>query len=188
MGYTTEFDGYVTIEPPLNEHEVSFLKDLASTRRMLRRNGPLFVKGGGYAGQDHEEDIINFNCSSGEQPWLGARDLPADWRDYFEPDGQPGLWCKWEPSDDGETISWNGAEKFYDAPEWMRYIIDKLLAPSADEYLVKHNDEDERLQYFTCDHTVNGVINAEGEEQEDVWRLEVKDNIVSVREAKIVWE
>lgn len=165
MGYTTEFEGHVTIEPPLNEHEVSFLKDLAETRRMNRTRGPLFVKGTGYAGQGRDEDVIDFNSP--------------------HPD-QPGLWCQWEPVDDG-TIEWNGAEKFYASEEWMGYIA-ILLGRGGQSYVRDHIDEDDRLQYFTNDHVLNGVIDAQGEEAADRWRLVVEDNVVTRQSARIVWD
>ncbi len=187
MGYTTEFEGRVTIEPPLNEHEVSFLKDFNETRRMIRRNGPLFVKGSGFWGQGHDDDVIEFNMSSGDTPWSTSR-LPADWREYHEENGQPGLWCQWIPIDDGAALAWDGGEKFYDAEEWMRYIIDKLLAPSASDYLMVHDAEDPRLAKFTYDHVLNGVIHAEGEEQGDVWRLIVTDNLVARKSATLTWD
>ncbi|MQS15962.1 hypothetical protein F7Q99_27840 [Streptomyces kaniharaensis] len=36
------------------------------------------------------------------------------------------------------------------------------------------------FEYFTFDHTVNGVIDADGEELRDIWQLLVRDNDVSV--------
>src|SRR5690349_23867728 len=84
MGYTTYFNGSIDIVPPLNEDEISFLKDFATTRRMHRANGPLFVKGEGHYGQGHGPDEIY---------------------DSNRPDpDQPGLWCQWVPSEDGTYI------------------------------------------------------------------------------------
>ena len=108
MGYTTEFSGSISIEPPLNEDEIAYLEKFARTRRMNRKKGPYFVDGSGFAGQGHDPDIIDCN-----QP----------------PPGQPGLWCQWVP--DGDGIEWDGGEKFYDSAEWMKYIIDHFLRPGA---------------------------------------------------------
>ena len=36
MGYTTEFDGSVSISPPLNAHEIAYLRKFAASRRMDR--------------------------------------------------------------------------------------------------------------------------------------------------------
>lgn len=162
MGYTTDFTGEVTVEPPLNEHEISFLTAFNKTRRMARARGPLFVKGsdGEWGrGQGHDDDVLDFN---------------------EEPPDQPGLWCQWVPNDEGTTIKWDEGEKFYEADRWMAYIVYRLLAPSAKAYIAQHIGEDERLQHFTCDHSVNGTISAQGEDSDDRWDLVVKDNVVRV--------
>lgn len=160
MGYTTEFEGSIQIEPPLNAQEISFLRDFNHTRRMNRTRGPLFVRGSGFYGQGNDPDIIDYN-----QP---------------HPD-QPGLWCQWTPNEDGTAIEWDGGEKFYDSPGWLSYIIHLLLAaPDAQWYIDQHIDEDLRLASFTCDHVLNGVIFAQGEDDEDQWELRVVDNTVMV--------
>lgn len=159
MGYTTDFDGEIFIDPPLNEHEISFLGDLANTRRMKRINGPLFVGGQGFAGQDHEVDVT----------------------DYNNPDpSQPGLWLQWVPYDDGTALVWDQTEKFDHSAEWMKYLVTNLLATSATFYIAQHVDEDDRLQHFTCDHILNGEITAQGEDYDDSWKLVVTDNNVGV--------
>jgi hypothetical protein len=119
---------------------------------MDRDSGPYFVDGTGYAGQGRDADIRDFNSP---------------------PDGQPGLWCKWEPTADGAAIEWNGQEKFYDAPEWMAYLVDHFLRPGA------HAQGEPGFAEFTFDHVLNGVIDAQGEEPSDTWRLTVRDNTVS---------
>lgn len=159
MGYTTTFDGCVTVDPPLNDAERAFLEDLAATRRMKRTKGPLFVGGSGFKGQDHEDDVIDANTP---------------------PDNQPGLWLQWVPAPDGEQIEWDGEEKFYNAELWMKYLVENLLAPSAREYITAHQGEDDRLASFTCDHVLNGEIFAEGEEPGDRWKLIVQDNKVLI--------
>lgn len=164
MGYHTEFDGEVTIDPPLNDAERTYINKFCETRRMSRTKGPYYVDNAGFAGQDREDDINNYN-----RP----------------PQGQPGLWCKWEVSEDGSDIHWSGAEKFYDAAEWMQYLIDHFLKPGAE---ASQMTEDPQFANFTFDHVVNGEIDAEGEEQGDVWKLVVKDNVVSTKRARLVWE
>jgi hypothetical protein len=146
MGYITEFDGSVTVSPPLNAHEITYLRKFAGTRRMDRALGPYFVDGSGFWGQGRDADI----------------------RDYGQPPaGQPGLWCKWEPTEDGTAIKWNGVEKEkgHDSVEWMTYLIDTFLKPGAalaselaSPVPGRHYPED--LRYFTFDHELNGVIEA----------------------------
>lgn len=165
MGYTTYFSGSVDIQPPLNEYEISFLEDFNKSRRMNRTKGPLFVKGSGFSGQGRDEDVLDFNNP--------------------HPD-QPGLWCQWTPTAD-TTIEWDQGEKFYYAAEWMDYIVTNLLAPSARAYIDAHIDEDERLKHFTCNHVVDGVIEADGEESDDFWQLVVKNNKVLTQDGRVLY-
>ena len=164
MGYHTEFRGAVTVVPPLNEHEIGYLRRFAGSRRMDRELGPYYC-GTGFAGQDEEPDI----------------------RDYNSPGfDQPGLWCKWEPTDDGGRIQWNQAEKFYDAELWMAYVVRTFLMPSAllaEELAspVEGRYYAPEFAHFTFDHVVDGLIDAEGEEPDDVWQLAVTGNVVTMR-------
>lgn len=166
MGYTTFFSGSVTVTPPLNEDEISFLEDFNKTRRMHRANGPLFVGGEGWHKHDNPDEVYDSN-----RP---------------DPD-QPGLWCQWIPSEDGAEIEWDEGEKFYDSADWMHYIVHQLLAPTARPYIDQHVKEDPRLKSFTCDHVVDGEIYAEGEESDDRWKLKVTNNVVEVVEASIAY-
>ena len=70
--------------------------------------GEFYVDGTGWAGQDSDKNVINYN-----RP----------------PSTQPGLWCQWIPTDDGCELVWDGGEKFYNYVEWLDYLIDKILAP-----------------------------------------------------------
>jgi len=159
VGYDTQFDEYVTIEPPLNASEISYLIDFAGTRRMNRRMGPLFVDGG-------EADIID-----GNRP----------------PEGQPGLWCQWVPNKEGTALEWDQGEKFYESAAWMKYLIDNLLALSAQGYVARHVDEDPRLYHFTFNHVLNGTIYAQGEDPDDRWMLVVENNVVKVANSELVY-
>ncbi len=155
MGYYTSFTGRVSVTPPLNPAETSYLQQFAQSRRMNRTKGPYFVEGTGCGGQGYDSDIIEYN----------------------EPDpSQPSLWCQWRPADDGGAIEWDGGEKFYNSAEWMVYLIDHFLRPGAH---ANGSPVDPRLRSFTFDHTVNGVIHAQGDEPDDTWRLEVHDNVVT---------
>lgn len=158
MGYTTDFTGEVTVEPPLNADEVSFLKDFNNTRHMHRVRGPLYAPGDLGAGKDL--DVIEINS----------------------PDpSQPGLWCQWVSNDEGTAIEWDQNEKFYNAAAWMTYLIDNLLSESGREYVQKHHSGDARLDSFTFDHVVNGEIEAQGEDSSDHWKLIVTDNVLTIK-------
>jgi hypothetical protein len=129
MGYTTEFDGSFKLDKPLKAEHAQYLAAFNNTRRMKRNPvaaetlpdpvrkavdlplGPdaaYFVGGAGFAGQDPDASIVDYN-------------LP--------PAGQPGLWCKWAPNKSGTAIEWDGAEKFYDYVEWLEYLVANFLKP-----------------------------------------------------------
>lgn len=120
MGYTTGFDGELSITPPVKGDTLKLLKGLNKTRRMKRNGGPeygvegeFYIEGDGeiiYSSKDKNTNIIDYN-----QP----------------PSTQPGLWCQWEVNDSGDYLEWDGGEKFYNYVEWMEYLIEKVFAPSG---------------------------------------------------------
>ena len=171
MGYTTEFEGQIDIEPPLNRAEVEYINKFADTRHMQRANGPYYVDA--RRGWGDESDVTDPNTP---------------------PEDQPGLWCNWEASGDGTAIFWNGMEKFYDSAEWMQYLIDHFLKEGAEVQKELLRRERAKLEgpsvfeAFTFNHILNGVIEAQGEDPEDKWRLWVKNNEVIVQKARVVWE
>jgi hypothetical protein len=152
------FAGTVAVEPPLNEHEVAYLRRFAGTRRMYRRNGPYYT-GRGSFGEEDEADIIDHNEA---------------------PPEQHGLWCHWRPTEDGTGIEWDGAEKFFAADGWMSYLISTFLKPGADLQAELANPIEGRyyapeFEHFTFDHAVSGVIEAvSGYER---WQIVVDYNI-----------
>ncbi len=135
MGYTTTFSGAIKVEPPLTIEQIAYLKKFNKTRRMDCKEGPYFVERGGDFGQSHDANVIDYN-----QP----------------PAGQPGLWCQWTPNDAGDAIVWDGGEKFYDSPEWMKYLI---------EHFIGSRPRAKNVLPFLTGHTLNGTIDAEGEEK-----------------------
>jgi hypothetical protein len=151
MGYTTDFHGSVTVEPPLSQDEMAFLTKFSGTRRMDCDQGPYYVDRGGFAGQDRDPGVRNYNAP---------------------PKGQPGLWCFWVPTEDGMGIEWDGSEKFYSAEEWMEYLIEHFVGstPKAAAELP-----------FIRPHVLNGEILAQGEDITDRWLLVVKDNVVTTQ-------
>lgn len=156
MGYTTHFEGEISITPPLNKSEIDYLTKFNETRRMDRKNGPYFVGGTGFMGQNHDADVLNHNSP---------------------PEGQPSLWCQWVPTEDGTAIVWDEGEKFYDSAEWMKYLIGHFLSPEAKAL----HEGDLQFMNFTFDHVLSGVIKAQGEDPSDLWDLIVTDNKVKVR-------
>jgi hypothetical protein len=157
VGYDTGFTGQVAIVPPLNPYEVEYLDRFAETRHELRDAGPYAVSGNGLAPGE-------MYGGNGPGP------------------GHPGYWCKWVPTAAGDALIWNGEEKFYHAEIWLAYLVETFLAPGAE---IRGDVpgawfRPAVFEHFTCDHVVNGVITAEGEEEDDRWRIEVRDNVVHV--------
>lgn len=126
MGYHTEFEGSFGFENALTPEQVKYVQKFNETRRMKRnpeglscsfcdevglplgREAKFFVSGPGYAGQDRDSSVVDFN-----KP-------PAD---------QPGLWCQWTVSDDGTELVWDEGEKFYYYVEWLKWMIENLFIP-----------------------------------------------------------
>lgn len=182
MGYTTDFEGRLEIDPPLNEKEVEYLKKFNETRRMDREKGPYFVGGSGFAGQGRDADIRDFNCP---------------------PDGQPGLWCNLTPTDDGTALVWDGGEKAYSMELWAQYLIDHFLRPNAIAYKLSQKaaengvqdvpveqqlNGDSPLLFLQANHTINGCLHAQGEDMGDIWSLVVNDNQISVKDGHVDYE
>jgi hypothetical protein len=108
-----DFLGHIEIEPPLNTAELHYLVALSASRRYDRPGGPYEVPGNPSA--EHDE------CSA---------EIDIDTYNAVAP-GQPSLWCDWRPCWDGSCLSFDGAEKFYRATQWLTYLIDHFLAPGA---------------------------------------------------------
>lgn len=129
MGYSTDFEGEFVLNRPLEKNHKEYLDKFARTRRMKRNaqiaatlpdphrqavglpigaEGGYFAGATGLAGQDCDDSIVDYN---------------------EEPIEQHSLWCDWQPTEDGTAIHWNGAEKFHNYDDWLRYIIKHFLEP-----------------------------------------------------------
>lgn len=161
MGYTTDFSGEFKVSPPLKPEHQKYLRVFSETRRMSRNpalavdlpdpvreaagldigvEGQYFVGGIGYAGQDEDPSITNYN-----EP----------------PAAQPGLWCQWEPNEEGTAIRWDGGEKFYEYVKWLQYLLDHFLIPWG--------------------YTLDGEVEWQGEDRDDRGKIIVQANQVSIK-------
>jgi len=103
----------------------------------IGREGGYFVGADGFAGQDHHTSV----------------------KDYNEPPaGQPGLWCRWVPNEDGSALVWDEVEKFYYYVEWIEYLIEHFLRPWG---LI-----------------LDGEMTWQGEEDSDRGTLRIRNNVV----------
>lgn len=73
------------------------------------------------------------------------------------------------------------------------YLIDNLFKPEsyatteAGRQLVEVAGEVQRFSRFTFNHVCNGIIYAQGEDPQDMWRLAVVDNHVYEQQAEITY-
>jgi hypothetical protein len=154
MGYTTDFIGHIEIHPRLNDAEQSYLTAFTASRRYRRADGPYDVPGNPAAEADQPSPDIDAYNTIGQ--------------------GQPSLWCGWQPSPDGGCLAFDGQEKFYDATRWMTYLIDHFLA--ADAWAQQTG-----LSWFTdftFDHTLQGVIACSPRDTHELYLIRVTDNVV----------
>lgn len=156
MGYTTNFYGKFTFDKTLDKKMHQYLKSLAETRRMSRDvpskygvEGEFYIEGEGFRGQEKDKSIIDYNSP---------------------PKTQPSLWLQWEPTSDGKSLEWNGAEKFYAYVEWLKYIQEQILTSTK-----------KNAHIFTKAYKLNGVVTWKGESSDDVgFILAYNGNILTV--------
>ncbi len=162
MGYSTSFTGQFNLDKPLSPEHLAYLLAFSETRRVCRNadvaeslpdelraaaelpignDGAYFV--GKNANDTRDESITDYNSP---------------------PRGQPGLWCNWIPTDDGENIVWNGMEKFYDYEEWLAYLCTNFFA---------------RWGY-----KLNGRVEWQGDDPDDKGVLVVEDNKTKAKYSK----
>ncbi len=154
MGYTTIFTGRFNLNKELDDNTFKLIKGLAETRRMKRDinklkemgfvedygvEGEYFIKEDNDFGQSQDDSIINFNCP---------------------PITQPGLWLQWIPTEDKMGLEWDKNEKFYNADEWIEYLINRILEPRG--------------------YIINGIVNAQGEDRSDKYNITVVNNKVII--------
>jgi hypothetical protein len=172
MGYTTDFSGEFNLDKPLTDEHQAYLEAFAGTRRMKRMTAltdlmddpvrkavglPVGVEGGYYVGgadndmgQTRTDDVADYNSP---------------------PEGQPGLWLGWIP--DGDTIVWDGGEKFYNYVEWLEYIVEHFLKPWG--------------------YSITGQVHWQGESDDDRGTIYAKDNKIEaieddIKPGKPSWE
>jgi hypothetical protein len=154
MGYTTDFLGHIEIDPALNTAEQHYLLAFSASRRYDRAGGAYEVPGNPSA-EDSEEpvDIEVYNALA---------------------PGQPSLWCGWQPCWGGDCLAFDGGERFYNATQWLTYLIDHFLAPHAYAATSGLACFDE----FTFNHRLRGLIAACRRDTRELYLIVVQDNIV----------
>lgn len=173
MGYTTDFRGQFELDKTLEEAHKNFLAEFSRTRRMKRHTlltvkmsdpirikadlpvgpeGAYYVGSGSLNPDTPTKEKLGWDASCGQ---LKTEDI----KDYnCPPEGQPGLWCQWTPSEDGGALVWDDGEKFYAYEEWIRYLINHFLKPWG--------------------YVVNGEVEWVGEDRDDRGKIVITANVV----------
>ncbi len=92
-----------------------------------------------------------------------------DWRDDdTRPGGKEGYgyYCQWVSDKRGMNLEWDEGEKFYYYVEWLKWLIKNFFEPKG----IK----------------LNGSVDWEGEENRDIGRINIRDNVVKIQKAKVI--
>jgi hypothetical protein len=165
MGYTTDFDGEFELDKPLSEEHLNYLNAFAYIRHMRRDPSKLINK------EDLIRELVGLPLGEEGEFYVGSSaDAGGNFKgqhvddsvidNNYPPKTQPGLWCQWIPTEDGESIEWDGGEKFYYYVEWLRYIIEKFLKPWG--------------------YILNGTVRWRGEGFDDIGVIRVENNQIQV--------
>ena len=163
MGYSTDFYGSLQFNKPVAPWLVEYINKFSETRRMKRdpeKIKELFPDYGkmcfnGELGDDGEYFIGGLGfCGQTQDESVIDHNTP--------PKTQPGLWCQWIINEKDNCLEWDGGEKFYNYEEWLEYLIDNFFEPIG--------------------YILNGDIEWQGEEYDDLGTIHVVDNLVTTEE------
>lgn len=216
MGYTTYFNGYLTLSKQPTPEQVAYINAFASTRRVRRKAEitaklpdpireavglPVGLDGGYYVGDDESgkfipgknpeehNDIVDINTPPGQKTWK-ERQAEGDnsYITNITPEMQPGLWCQWVLEKEETEQHWNNAKQAFDT------------IPNDSPYVLKWDEGEkfynyvEWLQYLITNFfevwgiKLNGEITWEGEESGDLGLMEVTDNVLTVKYGEVVYK
>jgi len=169
MGYTTDFEGNFELDKQLSEAHSNYLVAFNRTRRMKRDPekaallpDPLREAVGLPIGIEGEFYVGSYDDGDMGQ---SKDDSILEYND--EPSTQHGLWCQWTPTKDGNGIGWDYGEKFYHYVEWLEYIVENFLKPWG--------------------YVLNGSVQWQGEESNDIGEITVEDNEVRVGRGEVYY-
>lgn len=168
MGYTTDFEGVFKLDKPLNTAQIEYLKAFSETRRMKRDAAKVGLL------SDPKREAVGLPVGEYGEYFVGGNGFRGQNTDNSvidhndSPLSQPGLWCQWIPNEDGTCIEWDGGEKFYSYIEWLEYIIENFLKPWG--------------------LTLSGKVNWRGEDDTDIGLIVVKNNEITTKNGRIVYE
>ena len=159
MGYTTDFEGSFAITPTPSPEITKYINAFADHRHMVR--DPEKVKA---LFPNWKEQCFNGELGNECEFFVGGTGpFGQDHDDSIinfnsEPGDCPSLWCQWI-IENGE-LCWDGGEKFYEYVDWLKYLIKNFFEPSG--------------------YTLNGVVDFQGEEDDDCGKITVVNNKVTM--------
>ena len=175
MGYTVDFDGTFKLDKPLTDEHWDYLS-LFSENRHIKRD-PVVLQAlieSGYFGDKRHHEQVGLPLGPEGGYFVDGQGLRGQAIDESvidsnsPPAGQPDVWCHWMPVSDDEIGVWEECEFFPNFDEWLEYIITHFLAPWG--------------------YVLNGEVYWSGQEPSDLGLLEVKDNVLTVKTGRIVYE
>ena len=174
MGYTTDFEGQFTFSRKLTDEQTEFIQQFSESRRMGRDVNELMRIYEGRGGLPLPQTSIGEDTRTPEEIYgvdgeffVGGEDRATVKNYNVPPITQPGLWCQWT-TDDGETLVWDGNEKFHNYVTWMEYLIENIFKKWG--------------------IVLNGSVNWVGEDSSDLGQLIVTDNVVTTREGEVIYK
>jgi hypothetical protein len=180
MGIMTDFKGRFELDKPLDANHIAYLSAFNKTRRMkwsvsaiqerpdpIREAVllPIGPEGAYYVGG--ETRII----------WEAGDPAIDDYNN--PPQGQPGLWCLWSPTDAGKSIAWDGGDKFYFYVEWLHYLIDHFIRNWGYEITGRVTWESEVINHWSEEQQEDEPCISRGE-------IIVESNVITVNQ-EIIW-
>lgn len=213
MGYSTDFNGGLSLTPVPTEIQIDYINEFSDSRRMGRNVDVLMKKFNGKHGLpliptnllpasessitdlvdngkgkfvpvdrsadeiygnegeffigDETTGVIDYNTPPGQLGYSKNFNVRYTENEKRIKEGkcQPGLWCKWIIED--KKLVWNGCEKFYYYVEWLQYMINKFFTPWG--------------------ITLNGEIEWQGDDNSDLGKIVVENNVITIKKGKKVY-
>ncbi len=176
MVHSTQFTGEWKLDKPLSPEHREYLIAFSETRHVkydekevaklddpLRKAVELPVgHEGSYFVGDGGEHCLDKNVPPGQ-----CDDFRENEELIRTGQCQPGLWCNWAPSEEGDVIGWDCAEKFHNYLEWIKYLIKHFLEPWG--YILNGSVEFDNEEGFGVICIVN---NKYENKDEHIWRIE----------------
>lgn len=162
MGYHTEFYGELTFNKPVSKEFAEYINKFSNVRHMKRDVNKIKE-----LYPNWKDLCYNGNLGENGEYFIGGKGFMGQDKDEsvleinYPPKSQPGLWCQWviDFDKDGNAIlGWDGGEKFYEYEEWLDYLIVNFFEPEG--------------------YVLNGAIEFQGEDSDDIGQIVVEDNDV----------